>query len=80
MNEIQRIKEDAEWEQRWDEINRKIAMVMDKDTDGILWENFREEGNGSMEHWLEMSIRFECYNLAKTINEQIELKNVKTNK
>ena len=69
MTEVEKIKDEQVWADKWEGLNRKMAQVMAKDPSQILWHNMTDNG---LQFWVEKSLQYEHYELIPLLKEQIE--------
>ena len=67
MNEIERIIHEKEMESKWDSINYKLCLIMDKNPEGIMYENMTDE---HLEKLVKLSLKHEFYMLTAEFEKE----------
>lgn len=73
MDEIEEINRKHELRQKIDFLSRKLMDTMANDPDNINWNNIKDEGvTYSLKNFMELSIKYEYYELTELFNKEIE--------
>lgn len=72
MDEIERIRREAENQAKWDTLNKKLMLIGEYKPESIRWENMSEE---MTERHIVLALKHECYRYVKLLEQhKLDLK------